>query len=90
MGNVCRNLVNEEKKFINEELITNRVRFFREFLDEDDQTKYVVIGFGDEDLILNREQLINLIHSSRVKFEIVSSDNVIGILNDIPFIIEYL
>lgn len=88
MSAACRNYsTNNKKEFINEELISNRTKFFREFL-EDEDVKYVVsIG---EDLILNREQLINLIHSSRVKFEIVSSDSVIGILNDTPFIIEYL
>lgn len=79
---------NEEKIFVNEELIKNRIRFFTEFL-EDEDVKYVVIGLGD-DLILSREQLINLIHSSKVKFEIVSYECAIGILEGQPIIIEYL
>lgn len=90
MENICPNYsTNEEKDFINKELINNRIKFFSEFLDDDKFVKYVVQGIG-EDLILNREQLMNLIHSNYVSFEIVSDETCIGILNDIPFIIEYL
>lgn len=90
MGNICQNYsTNNEKIFINEELIKNKIKFFSEFLEEDEEIKYVVVGLGD-DLILSRNQLINLIHSSRVKFEIVSSDSVIGILEGQLITIEYL
>lgn len=90
MENICLDYsTNKEKEFINKELITNRVKFFSEFLDEDKMIKYVLQGLG-EDLILNIEQLTTLIHSGEVKFEIVSDECAIGILNNIPVIIEYL
>lgn len=89
MENICQNYsANEEKTFINEELVTNRIKFFNEFLDEDEEIKYIVEGLGD-DLILSREQLINLIHNSRVRFGVVSNECVIGTLEGNLIIIEY-
>ena len=90
MENICLNYsTNKKDTFINEEFVKNRIKFFSEFIEyEDEQVKYVVIGLGD-DLILNREQLINLIHSSRVKFEIVNCECAIGVLEGHPITIEY-
>ena len=91
MENICLNYStnNDNKKFINEELIKNRIKFFSEFLDEDYQIQYILKWLG-KDLILNREQLINLIHNGKVIFEIVTDECAIGVLNNIPVIIEYL
>ena len=91
MESVCQNYStnNDNKKFINEELIRNRIKFFTEFLDEDEMCRYILKGIG-HDLILDREQLTNLIHNGKVIFEIVTDECAIGVLNNIPVIIEYL
>ena len=89
MENICKNYsTNKEKDFINKDLVSNMVAFYKNFLDEDEQVKYVIAGLG-ESLILSREQLINLIHNSKVKFEIVNCECAIGNLEGIPITIEY-
>ena len=90
MESVCQNYStnNDNKKFINEELIRNRIKFFTEFLDEDHQVKYVLKGLGN-DLILTRKELETLIHNSKIKFEIITDETCIGIISNMPFIIEY-
>ena len=89
MENTCQNYsTNNKKEFINKDLVVNRLRFFTEFLDDDIYVKYVVEGLGNA-LILNREQLINLIHNSKVKFEIVNCECAIGVLEGHPITIEY-
>ena len=89
MENICQDYsTNKEKDFINEELIINREKFFTEFLDEDELVKYILKGLGN-DLVLSRKELETLIHNSRIKFEIVTDEACIGIISNMPFIIEY-
>ena len=75
------------KNLINDK---NREKFFNEFVDEDCLVKYIISGIGDN-LIMSRKQLLTMMQTSNVDYEIV--DPYEGfctlMLNGLPITIEY-
>lgn len=75
------------KNLINDK---NREKFFNEFVDEDDLTKYIISGIGDN-LIMSRKQLLTMMQTSNVDYEIVNpyEGYVYCMLNGLPITVEY-
>lgn len=91
MENACISIkANNEQTFKNLISDKNRERFFREFVDEDSLTKYIITGIGDN-LIMSRKQILTMVQSSDVRYEIVDPYEGYAhcILNGLPITIEY-
>lgn len=91
MENTYMNIqANKEQTFKNLISDKNREKFFDEFIEEDEMTKYIIDGLGN-DLILSKKQLITMLKTSNVVYEII--DPYEGyctlILNGLPITIEY-
>lgn len=63
----------QANKQIDENLINDKKRevFFKEFLEEDDWIKYIIIDGVEDDLILNKKQLLTLLKTSNIDYLIV-------------------
>ena len=91
MENADIKILTNEKIFKNLINDKNREKFFDEFIDEDEMTKYVINGLG-EIVILSKDELVSLIHNNDTKFEIVNPYDgyCTMIINGSPTILEYL
>lgn len=91
MENTYMNIqTNNKQAFKNLISDKNREKFLNEFLDEDEVTKYIIIGIGDN-LIMSRKQILTMVQTSDVRYEIVDPYEGYAhcILNGLPITIEY-
>ncbi len=91
MENTYMNIqANNKQTFKNLISDKNRERFFSEFVDEDDLTKYIISGIGDN-LIMSRKQLLTMMQTSNVDYEIVNPHEgyCTLMLDGLPITIEY-
>lgn len=91
MENACISIkANNEQTFKNLISDKNRERFFREFIDEDDSVEYIISDIG-ELLKMNKKQLLTMLQTSDVCYEIVDTytESCKLVLNGLPMTIEY-
>ena len=91
MENTYMNIqTNNKQTFKNLISDKNREKFFSEFLEEDSLTKYIITGIGDN-LIMSRKQILIMIQTSDVRYEIVDpyEGYCTMIINGLPITIEY-
>lgn len=90
MENTYINIQANKQTFKNLISDKNRERFFKEFVDEDNLTKYIITGMGKE-LILSRKQIEIMMQTSNVDYEIVDPHQGFCtlMLNGLPITIEY-
>lgn len=90
MENTDIKILTNEKTFKNLINDKNREKFFDEFIEEDEMTKYIIDGLGN-DLILSKKQLITMLKTSNVVYEIINpyEGYAILLINSIPITVEY-
>lgn len=72
--------------------LENLKMFVNCFLEEDEDIKYVVANEEDSEdfLIVDREELVKLIHNGKLKIEYVEHEEFsLGVLDNTPVRIEY-
>ena len=91
MENACISIkANNEQTFKNLISDKNRERFFSEFLEEDDSVEYIITDIG-EPLKMNKKQLLTMLQTSDVCYEIVDTytESCKLVLNGLSMTIEY-
>ena len=76
-------------KELKEKIYMENVRMFKEYFLEDDEDINYVVTNEDEFKIVDREELVSLIHND-LKLEHVDEDFCLGILNNESIKIEYM